>query len=405
MKKKAVVGLVSLVVAGLLVGCGNSKDESTSTSENKQPLKMWVGLNQAETYRQLAKEFEEKHDVEVEVIEIEEPRDALLKDGEAAADVIRLPHDQLGLLVESGAIYENEKYKDEVTENNIAMAVEAASYQEKLYGFPASAESMFLYYDKRVYEEEDLKTLDNLIKKGKVGLNISENGADYRLTPWFIANGAYLYGENGTEVNGSTLNNEQGLNVLKWVGQAKTMENLVAVNTDEISALQEGKISALFSGVWNTQNIKDVLGENMGTAIYPAADFGNGDISLKAFSGVPLFVVNAATKNPGKAMDLAKFVTEEEAQLQVFKGIATVPSNKNARESQAVQDDPIAKTVVEMTTEEHSVLMPKLPEMKNFWTNMNALLVDTYEGKVSENEMQTKLDKLVKDISQPVDEE
>lgn len=94
-------------------------------------------------------------------------------------------------------------------------------------------------------------------------MNLAEAGADYRLTPWFIANGASLYGEKGDDVEGSTLNNKQGLDVLKWIGKAKANENLVAVNSDEISALQEGKISALFSGVWNAQNIKDILGENM----------------------------------------------------------------------------------------------------------------------------------------------
>lgn len=138
--------------------------------------------------------------------------------------------------------------------------------------------------------------------------------------------------------------------------------------------------------------------------MYPKADFGDGQVNLKAFSGVPIFVVNAATKNPGKAMDLARYVTNEEAQLDVFKGISTVPSNKSARESDEIQKDQIAKTVSVATTEEHSVLMPKLPEMKNFWPNMNALLVDTYEGKVPEAEMQKKLDTLVKDVSKPVKE-
>lgn len=404
MKKKALWLVSLLCVSGMLGACGSSNEKQASSKDNTEPLKMWVGLNQAETYRKLAKEFEKKNNVKVEVIEIEEADDGLLKDGEAAADVIRLPHDQLGQLVEAGAVYENEKYADEIKETDIPMAIEAASYEDTMYGYPASADAMFLYYDKRVYNEDDLETLDTLTKKGKVGLNLAEAGADYRLTPWFIANGASLYGEKGDDVEGSTLNNKQGLDVLKWIGKAKANENLVAVNSDEISALQEGKISALFSGVWNAQNIKDILGENMGTAVYPKADFGDGQVNLKAFSGVPIFVVNAATKNPGKAMDLARYVTNEEAQLDVFKGISTVPSNKSARESDEIQKDQIAKTVSVATTEEHSVLMPKLPEMKNFWPNMNALLVDTYEGKVPEAEMQKKLDTLVKDVSKPVKE-
>lgn len=404
MVKKWMSGLIGLVFVSFLAACGDSgSNESSGDFSEDAPLKMWVGLNQAETYRELAEEFSEENNVEVEVIEIEEARDALLKDGEVAADVILLPHDQLGLIVESGAVYENEKYADTVKEENIPMAVEAATYQEKLYGYPASADAMFLFYDKRVYNEEDLESLDSLTEKGKIGLNIAENGADFRLTPWFIANGAQLYGETGEEVNESTLNNKQGLDVLKWIAEAKDNPDIVAVNTDEISALQQGKISALFSGVWNTKNVKEILGEDMGAAVYPKADFGDGEVNLNAFTGVPIFVVNATTKNPGKAMDLAEFVTSEESQMKAFKEINTIPSNKNARESEEVQNDEVAKTVVEMTSEEHSVLMPKLPEMKNFWVNMNALLVDTYSGKVPEAEMQSKLDKLVEDISEPVE--
>ena len=53
--------------------------------------------------------------------------------------------------------------------------------------------------------------------------------------------------------------------------------------------------------------------------------------------------------------------------------------------------------------DQQSVLMPSLPEMKNFWPNMNAIIVDAYMNKLPENKMQTTLDKLVKEISQPVE--
>ncbi|MHC5375315.1 extracellular solute-binding protein [Enterococcus sp. LJL120] len=406
MKKKLVLALASLSLLGILGGCENpANDIIEAGPENTTPIKLWVSVNQAAAYRELAEKFEDETGVEVKVVEVEEADDALLKDADAAADVIRIAHDQLGQLVESGSVYENEKYDEVVREENIPLAYQAASYQDVLYGYPASAEAMFLYYDKRVYDEEDLTTLDALTSKGKVGINIAEAGADYRLTPWFIANGALLYGEDGEDVNGTTLNDEQGLHVLEWVATAKSNPNIVALNADEISALQQGRISALFSGVWNAQNVEEILGENMGTVVYPKADFGDGEINLKAFSGVPIFVVNAASKNPSRAMDFAAFLSNEESQLFIFEELNQVPSNIAARENELIQNDQLASTVAEATTEEHSVLMPKLPEMKNFWPNMNALLVDTYEGKVSNAEMQAKLDKLVADVSQPAESE
>lgn len=400
-KRLLCVGLSAVLAAGLLAGCGGQSQEGTDKAQGENaPLKIWVGLNQGEFYRELVKEFEQANNVNVEVVEVENPNEDLLKDTEAAADVLRIPHDQLGQLVEAGTVYPNEKYGEAVLSENCDLAQAGATYNGTVYGYPASAECMFLYYDKSVYTEDDVKTMDGLTSKGKVGLNLSEEGADYRITPWFISNGAYLFGENGDDVSGSTFNNAQGLNVLKWVASAKNNPGIVSVNTEEISALQEGKINALFSGVWNAKNVQEVLGDNMGTAVYPTIDFGDGVVNLKAFSGVSIFVVNVSSKNPAQAMDLARFVTTEEAQLAAAEALNTVPSNANARAAMENSDNQIARTVIEATTAEHSVLMPNIPQMKNFWPHMNALLVDTYNGNVPEADMQAKLDKLVEDISE-----
>lgn len=343
-KKLISAGIVTVLVASMLAGCGKSgSSKENDAKKSNEPLKLWVGLNQGDFYRDLVKDFEKENDVKVEVVEVENPNEDLLKDTEAAADVLKVPHDQLGKLVDAGTIYENEKYGDLVKEENIDLAYEGSQYDGKVYGYPASAECMFLYYDKSVYGEEDIKTMEGLTSKGKVGLNLAEEGADYRLTPWFISNGAYLFGENGEDVYGSTLNNKQGVDVLKWVAEAKNNENIVPVNTEEISALQEGKINALFSGVWNAANVKEILGDNMGTAVYPMHNFGDGEVNLKAFTGVSIFVVNVGSKNPGQAMDLARYVTTEEAQKKACEALNTVPSNVNARNELENSDNQIAR--------------------------------------------------------------
>ena len=52
-----------------------------------------------------------------------------------------------------------------------------------------------------------------------------------------------------------------------------------------------------------------------------------------------------------------------------------------------------------MSDEAHSVVMPKLPEMVSFWPAMDALINDTYKGKIAPDQYQAKLDKFVEDIS------
>ena len=54
---------------------------------------------------------------------------------------------------------------------------------------------------------------------------------------------------------------------------------------------------------------------------------------------------------------------------------------------------------MEMSDAEHSVVMPKLPEMVSFWPPMDALINDTYKGQIKPDQFPDKLDKFVSDIS------
>jgi len=39
--------------------------------------------------------------------------------------------------------------------------------------------------------------------------------------------------------------------------------------------------------------------------------------------------------------------------------------------------------------------MPKVPEITNFWPQMDSILNDTYKGKIKSSDYQKKLDKVV----------
>lgn len=405
MKKRLAVLLSIIIVILNVVGCSSQNDKKSLGADSKDvKLKLWVDLNQGKFYQEIIDEYIKKNpdkNYDITVIESEsgKAQENVKKDPEAAADIFVLPHDQLGQLADSGIIYKNEKYGDEVKSNNVKSAYEAATYKNVVYGYPVNEESMFLYYNKAKFNEEDIKSFEKLTSKGKVGLDLAEAGADYRLAPWFVSNGTELYGANGEDVKGTTFNSPKGVNVLKWIANLGNNHNVIAVNADEIEALKSGKIDALFSGIWNDSTIKEVLGDNMGTSVYPTANFGDGDVNLKAFLGVKLYCVNSATKQPLEAMKLANYITSESVQEKAFSELGIIPTNIKAQGNENVQNDQIAITVIAMSTSEHSVVMPKIPEMSVFWPNMNALLNDAYKGKIPENEINKKLDKLVEDIS------
>lgn len=400
LKFSSVVVLSSLL---LLSGCGKREENNTTSNEKDVKLKVWVDPGSGDFYKKVLNEYtkDKKVNYKIEVVESDtgKAQEFVKKDPDAAADVFSMPHDQLGQLVESGVIYENTKYVKELTKENSEQAVNGAYYKGKMYGYPYGVESMMLYYDKSKLSDDDVKSFDNLTSKAKIGLNFEESGADYFADPLFISNGSLLYGKNGEDIKGTTFNNSKGVNVLKWIATQKYNSNVIQANADAMSLLESGKISALVSGPWGKESVQKALGDKMGVAVYPTANFGDGEVQMKAFLGVKLYSVNANTKFPLQAMEIANYLASKKVQQKAFEERGTVPSNKELQASDEINADAVASTVAEMSSKEHSVLMPKIPEMVSFWPASLAIISDAYKGNIQENQYQEKLNQLVEDTS------
>ncbi|MNO34688.1 Cyclodextrin-binding protein precursor [compost metagenome] len=396
------VGVVGLIL--LLSGCGD--DSASGTSNNPGGtvvLKVWVDEESVSQTREMAEAFakensDKKYEIEVVVSDSMKAQEYVKNDPEAAADVFMLPHDHLGQLVESGSIYKNTKYAEEIKAAMTPASIEGATYNGELYAYPYGVETGVLYYNKSILTEEDIQTFEGLTKKGKIGMNLAESIADYQIAPNFVANGSFLYGEDGADPKGTTFNDKHGLEVLKWISNLKANPNVVHVKDDMVSSMLDGKIAAAIGGPWNKKDLAD-LGENLGVAAYPTADFGSGSKQMYAFQGVKLFAVKASTKAPLEAMALANYLVNEENQQKRFKLTGIIPSNIKAQETDDVKNDAVGQAVAIMSQEGHSVVMPKIPEVAAFWTQASPLINDAYAGKIKESEMQQKLDQFVSDIS------
>lgn len=406
MKKKFML-LFTICISILMVmsGCSSSSSNKQSgKNDEKITLRVWVDPDSGNYYKGIVDKFikdnpDKTYEIEVVESDTGKAQEYVKKDPDAAADIFSMPHDQLGQLVDSGNVYKNTKYADEIKESNIEPAVEAASYKGELYGYPYGIESLVLYYDKSKLSEDDVKTWEGITQKSKLGLNLSEPGANYTVAPFILANNVKLYGDNGEDVKGSTFNSKEGLQVLEWIANLKNNKNVVHVNSDAISALESGKINAYISGPWSYNQVKEILGDNMGVAVYPTADFGNGPVQLKAFLGVKLFTVKATTKYPLEAMKLANYLSNKEVQEKTFKEKGTIPSAQKVQEGSDVKANPLATVVIEMAKPEKSVVMPKIPEMVTFWPPADALIIDSYNGKIAKEDMMAKLNQLVEDTS------
>lgn len=399
-KKVLLGGLVLSMSMLVLAGCGSSKSSSSSDSTNStQNLKVWIDTEHVAAIKSQVKKFEKDNPKVHVTVKSGSSADALKdvsKDPEKAADVFMMPHDQIGQMADAGLLYPvSKKYTNNVKNNNVDSAVDGVTWKGKVYGFPYGVESQVLYYNKSTYSADDVKTWDSLTSKGKLGTNFGEAGANYIFTPLFMSNGDVLYGKDGETVKGTNFNNDKGIQVLDWIAKQKDNTGVVQTSAAALSNLQSGKTDAFLSGPWSKNDVKKALGKNMAVAAYPTVDFGNGATQMKAFLGVKVYGVNQQTKSPVAAMKLANFLSSEATQKVEFEKNGVVPSNTKAQGLQEVKDDETAKAVMTMSATDHSVVMPKVPEITNFWPQMDSLINDTYKGKIKSSDYQTKLDKVV----------
>ena len=126
-----------------------------------------------------------------------------LEDPAAAADVFAFANDQLIDLVNADALYEVTRNKDAIVAANTAGSLESATLDGVLYGYPMTADNgYFLYYDKSVFTEEDVQTLDGILAKaneaGKKVLMDVSNG--WYIASFFLGAGCTLsLDENGNQ--------------------------------------------------------------------------------------------------------------------------------------------------------------------------------------------------------------
>ena len=411
LKKYLLSGVMLGATALTLAACGSgSGEKKASGSSDKTDVTLWITTDSKKFYTKVLEDFEKDNpDIHVKVVETEDAKaqENVKKDPSSAADVFALPHDQLGQLVDSGVIQEiPEKYVDEIKSAQSETALAGATYKDKVYAFPYGIESQVLYYNKKMLNENQVSSYENITKDATFGANLKAVDA-YKIGPLFMSVGDKLFGDTGEDVKGTDWNNSAGISVLQWIADQKNNSGFINVGDDYISQFENEKIAAFESGPWDKEKAIEAVGkDNLGIAVYPKITIGGNEVQQKAFLGVKLYAVNQAPANGDSkkiAADykLASYLSSEAVQEAQFKDETRniIPSNTTIQEADYVTNDELANAVVTMSGSDYSVVMPKIPEMTNFWTASAAVLSDTYNGKIKPDQYQAKLDQLVNDIS------
>jgi len=362
-------------------------ETTAATAEAAASLILWGSEDDQVMLKEMAATFVGEHPtyaVEVRVTGADKAKDAAMADLDVAADVFQIPHDQLGALAEAGAVYPNTLYADVISANDSPAALTAATYGGTIYGYPNAIETYFLYYDKSVFTEADVASLDKMLEVASaadktVGFDMGNN---YFTASFWFANGCTLFGADGTDVAGSTFSSPEGLAVAEYIATLKDAGLQNIADGDATTAFASG-LAAQITGSWKAGDYKTALGDNYGVAKLPTVNVGGAEKQMVSFSGVKLYVVKSSTVYPEAAMQLADFLSNEANQLKAFNDRQNLPINMVAAADPAVTADPTVAAQVAQSA--FSIPMPSIPQMTNFWSDSSmAVTKEIFEGTATD---------------------
>lgn len=410
MKKKAVtLLLVAAMTATMVAGCGNkaasnevaadstASDEAAATEETtgteaaaedtadsdeeawSGTLTVWSPQEDQDT-GWLAKEcdaFKAAHpnwDITFNygVCAEGDAKSTITQDVENSADVYMLANDNIPDLVAANAIAElGGSYLDYVNTTNSDSIVASVTYNDAVVAFPFTSNTWFMYYDKSVFSDDDIKSFDTMLEKGKVSFPLSNS---WYIQAFYVANGCTLFGDGTDEAAGVDFSGDKAATVTKYlVDLCKNPNFINDADGAGIAGLRDGSVNAIFSGTWDAESVKEALGDNMGVAALPTVNIGGTEGQMKSFVGSKAIGVNPNAENMQVAMSLAAFLAGENAQKDHYDMRNILPTNINI----AIADDPIATAVTKVMTDT-SIMQPLVSTMGNYWSpaeNMGKALV------------------------------
>lgn len=409
MRKRIIALALMLAVFGTsMVGCSKNLETEMSVVEKEDVSLVLCGAdNELDLLREIADGFiEENKDnanitITLEPTYNDEIKKQLLEEVNEGPDVYVFVDDLLPLFAASGVL-EKIDYPDEVRNNNVEGSVIAASVKDDIYAYPLTADNgYFMYYNKKYFNEEDVKTLDGI-------LSVASQNGKKMVMDW--GSGWYLYsffGKTGMKLG---LNADGATNYCdfnKTTGEIKGTDVAQAMydisrnpgfqnggDGDILKGAEDGSVIAAVSGIWNAKELENIWGKDYAAVKLPTYTCAGKQVQMASFAGYRMVGVNAYSTQKEWAEKLARYMTNEENQELRFERRSQGPSNKKVAEFDQVKESIAIQAVLQQS--EHSSLQ-RIGE--RYWGAMVEYAASFLNGEIRPSNFQSKLDKLVKDIT------
>ncbi len=264
-------------------------------------------------------------------------------------------------------------------------AVDADTFEGKIYGMPETVEAITMIYNKDLISADQVpKTTDDLLTFAKSyktahpnQWGVVWNTKDaYFNAPWVYGFGGYYVKPDGT-VGLTTDGTKTGFNyVASFRGQIPAGVDYGVADT----LFKEKKAAIIINGPWSVADYGKA-GVNYGLATLPSTRDGK---PVSPFVGVKTLMVSANAQNPRLAVDVIKWFDNKDNEISQSVANKEIPANKLALADPSVQAIDQVKGFGAQVN--NGVPLPNTPFMSALWDPVAKALEAVWTGKQTVND-------------------
>ena len=314
-------------------------------------------------------------------------------DPAAAADVFFYANDQMGTLIEAGALSKlGGSYLETVQNNFSQIHIDLLTYTDgSVYGFPTSPNTWFMWYNKDVFTEEDITNIGTMLEKGVVSFPMDNS---WYTGSFFFGAGGTVFGPQGNDAAaGIDFSSDLCVAAAGYMAEMVKSPNFVNdVDGAGVAGMKEGTIHAMFSGDWDEPALREALGDKLGCAVLPKFTIDGTDYQMKSFAGNKAVGVNPNASNPKAAMELAAFLTSPEALLSRYELSGYTPAATACTEEDVIKANPTVLVLNDQMAN-CAIVQPVIAEMSAFWDPVKNFGTNILNGEITAENAKENIDK------------
>ena len=369
MKRAMVLALTGILTLGMFAGCGSSKEEAQGNTDTKTDSKdgevLTMMLNGSDSdayvegYRKIIDAFNADNEygvtIEPEFVSNSDYKTKLttMMASDSEPDIIFTW--ELGYLqnfVDGGKIVNLQQYLDEDSEWKDSFnsgTLEQETYDGDVYGIPTAQCMAVMYYNKRIFDENNLKVpttyeeyrtvCDTLVEKGITPIALASTADDAWLVSQYIqqlSDGIAGYDLFDGLKNGTSKWNDESMKKAAELFQEEINngyfeDGFTGVSGSEAEALfQTGQTAMYFNGSWEISNLDnaDVCqeAENISCFAMPSVEADCANVSVGSLDNS--YAITTNCKNVDAAVGFLKYWTNEENASMLLYDYGRMPATE-----------------------------------------------------------------------------